>query len=217
MSLRKTEAVVLRRRSFRDTSLIFTLFTKDKGKIEALAKGIKKNISRGEGGMEVFSQVEIIYYEREPRTLRLLSHMYLLDSFRTLRNNLVKFVSASYLVELIDCLIHGEERNENIYYLILDSLHSLEGKQDIDRLIHFFEIKLIRLLGYGISSRAQRYAPGITSILQFLENADFNSLSRLKISRKDGFELKKIIQNYINALPEIKPLRSIDVLRKMNW
>ncbi len=149
--LKKTEAIILRSRHFRNTSLIFTFYTRGEGKIDGLAKGIKEDISRGEWGMEILSRVELIYYEKEPKTLRLLSHWYVLDSFKPLRTNLLKLAWASYLIELVDNLVHGEEKNENIYHLLLNSLRFMENGQDINGLIHFFELKLIKFLGYGLS------------------------------------------------------------------
>jgi DNA repair protein RecO (recombination protein O) len=130
LALTKTEAIILRQRHFGTTSLIFTLYTKDYGRIEALAKGIKKRISLGEGGMEVFSRAEIIYYERESHSLRLLSHWYQLNSFKPLRRSPLKLTYASYVIELVDRLIHGEEKNEDIYNLLLNTLHQMENELD---------------------------------------------------------------------------------------
>ena len=212
MALKKTEAIILRHRHFGNTSFIFTLYTKNYGKIETLAKGIKKGICRGEGSTEILSHIELIYYEKESQTLRLLSHLYLLNSFKSLRTNPLKFAYASYLIELIGSLIHGEEKNEKIYYLLLRSLHRMENEQDINRLIHFFEIKLIGLLGYGLSSVSN---PATQGIIRFLEKADFQTLSRLKISKQDEEQLKAILQNYLKALLGNRPLRTLHVIENL--
>ena len=212
MALKKTEAIILRQRDFGNTSLIFTFYTLDHGKIECLAKGIKKKISRGEGGMEIFSRVELIYYEKEARSLRLLSHSYILNSFKSLRASLLKLACASYFLELVNRLIHGEEKNEKIYYLLLNSLLYLEHAQDINKLIHFFEVKLIGLLGYGLSLVLN---PAVKGIIRFLEKADFEALSRLKISEKHENHLQAVLQNYIRTLLDEKPLNSSAVLKKM--
>ena len=222
MSLKKTEAIILRYRHFGNTSLIFTVYTKDYGKIEALAKGIKKNISRGEGGTEIFSLVELVYYERESKTLRLLNHSYLLNSFKSLRASLLKFTYASYFIELVHRLVHGEEKNEKIYYLLLNSLTRMENEQEINRLIRFFEVKLIGLLGYsrgpimGTVPEAEEKAipPGIVALLQFLETTDFQTLSRLKISKKDEEQLEILLRNYLRTLIGNEPLRTTNLFSK---
>jgi len=218
VSLKKTEAIILRYRHFGNTSLIFTVYTKDYGKIDALAKGIKKNISRGEGGTEIFSQVELVYYEKDLRTLRLLNHCYLLDSFKSLRTDLLKFTYASYFIELVDSLVHGEEKNEKIYYLLLNSLHQMENEQDINILVHFFEVKLIGLLGYShgpIIGGATKHQPRTVSLLQFFEKTDFQTLSRLKISKKDEDQLQIILRNYLRTLLGNGPLRTSAVIEKL--
>ena len=211
----------MRQRHFGNTSLIFTLYTKNYGKIETLAKGIKKGICRGEGSTEIFNHIELIYYEKESRTLRLLSHSYLLNSFKSLRTSPLKFAYASYLIELVGSLIHGEEKNEKIYYLLLNSLHLRENEQDINRLIHFFEIKLIGLLGYSLEpviankGDDQTISPRARSVLRFLEKADFQTLFRLKISKQDGGQLKPILQNYLKTLLGNKPFRTLNVIEKL--
>lgn len=225
MSLKKTEAIILRYRHFGNTSLIFTVYTKDYGKIELLAKGIKKNISRGEGGTEIFSLVELVYYEKESKTLRLLNHSYLLNSFKSLRASLLKFTYASYFIELVHSLVHGEEKNEKIYYLLLNSLTHMENEQEISRLIHFFEVKLIGLLGYsrgpiiGCRSLTKPAAlpPRILSLLQFLETTDFQTLSRLKISKKDEEQLEIILRNYLRTLLGNEPLRTTNLFSKADF
>lgn len=211
---KKTEGIILRSRHFRNTSLILTFYTKDRGKIEALAKGIKNRISKGEGGMEVFSQVEIIYYERG-HILRLLSHSYLLNSFRFLRMSPLKFTCATYLVELVDILVHGEEKNENIYNLLLNSLYFMKEEKDLDGFILFFEIKLINYLGYGLSSTSGFISPRILSLFQFLEKAELNTYSRLKMSRDDKRELQGILQNHIQGLLGNKTLRSRRIIEEI--
>lgn len=216
--IKKTEAIILRQRNFGNTSLIFTLYTKDFGKIDALAKGIKKTISRGEGGIETLSRIELIYYEREPKTLRLISQLYLLNSLKSIRASPLKFVYASYLIELADNLVHGEEKNEKIYNLLLNCLSIMENEQDIPRLVHFFELKLIKLLGYSLLSSnisSQALPPSSLSIIQFLENADFKTLPRLKLSKKDEKELATIIQNYIGIFSGTRQLRSPSVIKKL--
>jgi DNA repair protein RecO len=45
MSIHKTEAIVLSRRDFRETSLIANFFTRDYGRISGLLKGIRKEPS----------------------------------------------------------------------------------------------------------------------------------------------------------------------------
>lgn len=248
MALQKTEAIILRRRHFGDTSLIFTFYTRDHGKIEALAKGVKMRISRGEGGLEILSQVELIYYEKEARTLRLVNHCYPLDSFAVLRGDLIKFAYASYLVEMVDRLVHGEEKNENIYELLLAALKRLKTETEIKRLVHFVEIKLITFLGYGpyltncnqchkkdlgphplftpasggvicSSCHRKRKEEGIIihkiSLLQFLEKADFETLSRLKISEVDEKELKTVLRSYLQTLLGYKPLRTLKVISSL--
>lgn len=144
--IQKTEAIVLRCREFRETSLILTLFTKDFGKIQGLAKGIRVAQPKWGANFSLFSYNAIVFYEK--KNLHLITEAELLnsfaDNFSTLEENLV----ANYLTELIDLITPLEDKNSEILQLILNTLSLLREESDLERLVHIFEIKLLKISGF---------------------------------------------------------------------
>ena len=60
------KAIVLSRRDFRESDQIISLYTKEKGKLELLARGVKKITSKNSAHLEPFSLVDIdIAYGKE--------------------------------------------------------------------------------------------------------------------------------------------------------
>jgi DNA repair protein RecO (recombination protein O) len=144
--IQKTEVIVLRRMDFRETSVIFTLFSRDFGKIKGLAKGVRIPNSRWLSPATLFSQNAIVFYEK--KGLHLITEAELLDSFSNRWASLKKYSAAMYFMELLDLIMPLEDKNEEIYDMALDTLRLLEKESDIQRLVHIFEIKLLSLSGF---------------------------------------------------------------------
>ncbi|HVP37311.1 MAG TPA: DNA repair protein RecO [Terriglobales bacterium] len=149
MSLVKTEGIVLKSLKYGDSSLIFSFYTRDYGKVKVLAKGIKRTKSRilPPG---TFSLVEIVFYKKERTELHLLSSAEILKSFPGLSKSLNRFSWASAVSELLDQLIKGEESNQRIFNLSLKTLSGMEtaDETNLEKLFWSFALKLSTHLGY---------------------------------------------------------------------
>lgn len=143
--IQKTEAIVLKRQEFRETSLILTLFTKDFGKIKGLAKGVRVPYPKWGTNFGLFSHNAIVFYEK--KGLYLITEAELINSFREMLA-LNKNIVTSYLIELIDLIMPLEDKNERIFDLTLKTLHLLGKEKDLERIIYIFELKLLQLSGF---------------------------------------------------------------------
>src|SRR5690606_36846968 len=65
MALYKAEAVVLRSRSLGEADKIVTLFTYERGKVEAVARGVRRPRSRLLGVTQLFIHGRFLPYERK--------------------------------------------------------------------------------------------------------------------------------------------------------
>jgi DNA repair protein RecO (recombination protein O) len=144
--IQKTEAIVLRRREFRETSLILTLYTKDFGKIAGLAKGVRIARTRWSSSFPLLSHNTIVFYEK--KGLHLITEADLLNSFKDNYADLYRNAVANYLIELTDLVTPWEEKNTELFEMILQALALLNQEKDIKRLEHIFELRLLRLSGF---------------------------------------------------------------------
>jgi DNA repair protein RecO (recombination protein O) len=152
MSIHKTEAIVLRGRDLRETSLVLTFYTKDFGKLHGVIKGVRgPRAQHGGGSLEPFAHDEIVFYERKESDLFLISQCDLSEYFPSVRSSLERIAYAMYLVELLDTLTPLGDRNQDIFDLLLQSLRLLSGKASPRRVARIFEIRLLKLLGLAPS------------------------------------------------------------------
>ena len=52
-----TVALVLRAKDYKEADQLLTVYTKAKGKMTVLAKGVKKNSSKLRGGLQLFTEI----------------------------------------------------------------------------------------------------------------------------------------------------------------
>jgi DNA repair protein RecO (recombination protein O) len=153
MAIRTTEAIVLKTRPFRNSSLIVTAYTRDFGKIQGLAKGIKLRCDRKDTRhhcyLEPLTLDKIVYYEKSRSGLHLLTQSDLLNQFEQIRNSLAKLAAASFMLELVDKGTQLEDVNRGIFELLTGSLGRLcKSTGGLKEILLFFQTQFLRLSGF---------------------------------------------------------------------
>ncbi|MDE2028739.1 MAG: DNA repair protein RecO [Candidatus Omnitrophica bacterium] len=144
----KTEGIVLKSFDFRETSRIVTFFTRDYGKVKGVLKGIRKDPRKFASSVDRFSLNDIVYYQYRNSDIHLVSQCDMKDFFAGFRQDLDRMTAASYASELIDTLMPAEEKNDEIYNLVRAFLKTLQTTQDVGKLVHTFQIKILSLSGF---------------------------------------------------------------------
>jgi len=144
----KTEAIILKSADQNETGRLLTIYSERLGKINIQAKGVKKVESKLRPHIEPISYSQMILVEGKSSLI--LKDAILINQFLNIKNDLEKIKIAKELASLIDNALVGEERDEEIWKLILETFEDLNGtgsafaKASADK----FEKKLIQLLGY---------------------------------------------------------------------
>lgn len=142
----RTQAVILGHIEFGEADRILKLFTSEKGKITAIAKGVRKITSRKSGHLEPFAHVSL--FLAKGRDLDIITQAETIESHIELREDLQSIALASYAVELLDRFTIEEGQNIPIFRLIVNSLNRLESEADHHTVIHYYEIRLLDLVGF---------------------------------------------------------------------
>lgn len=148
MSIYKTEAIVLNKHDFRETSIIANFFTRDFGKLSGLLKGIRAQPLKFASTLEPFSYNEIIFYKKRNSSLQLVSACDIKDDFTAIRQSIFRVGVSSIITELIDTLMPIEEKNQEVFDLALACLKELKAGNNSDKIATIFKIKLLVLSGF---------------------------------------------------------------------
>jgi len=155
MATYKTEGVILKRLNYGEADRILTIYTKYRGKIRAIAKGVRKITSRKGGNLELFNHC--VLFLAEGRNLDIVTEAQVVHSFSRVSDDLEKTATAFYLVELIDQLTPDGQVNRQVFDLLVENLGELKSRrpacrqgraEELGAVIRSFEINLLKLLGF---------------------------------------------------------------------
>lgn len=139
---------VLRMLDYGESDLIVTFYSREYGKIKGIAKGARRSRKRFANTLELFSLSEIIFSRRDPTSLALIEESNIIDHLGNIRNVLENTLLASYMVELVDHFTIEGKVNPDIYGLLEGYLGRLDRGFEGGRLMHFFELDLLKIAGY---------------------------------------------------------------------
>ena len=144
----KTEVIILKSDDSNEVDRILTIYSEKLGKIKISAKGVKKVESKLRYSIEPISCVGMILVEG--KNFLILKDAIIIDQFLEIKKDPEKIKIARKLCELTDEAIMGEERDEDIWKLILLTLKGIEEERiSLKSVIPDFQKNLIKLLGYN--------------------------------------------------------------------
>lgn len=146
LSLYNAEAIVIRVRDFDEADKVLTLLSRREGKLSVVAKGARRPRNRFLGASQLFSHLDVACFRG--RSLDALSQAEIIETFRSLREDLVKLAIATYLCELTDALTQEKEPQELVFSLLLAALHLVEDGADPEPPLRAYELRLLSAVGY---------------------------------------------------------------------
>jgi DNA repair protein RecO (recombination protein O) len=141
-----SEGIVLARRNYGEADRILSLYTKDYGRVTLLAKGIRRPKSKKRGHLEIFSLVR--FGANTGHGIDLITEAEVKDDYKDIRSNLSRISLAYYFMEVIGKTTHEQEKNEDLFDLILSSLDTLRTTNKLKEQRNEFILKLLTLLGF---------------------------------------------------------------------
>lgn len=142
----RAEGVVLHHSDWGEADRLIRLFTRDQGKLRAIAKGARKIRSRKAGHLEPFTRVSLQL--ARGRDLFIITQAETVDAYLPLRDDLISVGYASYIIELVDRFTYEEGENIPLYNLLTATLERLTGELDREIVTRYFEIRLLDLAGF---------------------------------------------------------------------
>ena len=146
--LYRTEAIVIGRIDLGEADRVLTIFTPGRGKLRAVAKGVRRTESHLGGNLELYVRSNLLL--ARGRNLDIITQAETLDAYKGLREDLVTIETAFYLGELLDGLTPEELPHEAAYDLLRRMLEALAAGAPPDLLARYYEFRLLAMMGYRL-------------------------------------------------------------------
>lgn len=146
----RTSGFIIKKKDVSEADRIFTIFTKDFGKIKVSGKAIRKISSKLRGGIDMVSLSEIEFIQGKNH--KTLTDSVVLENFKGIKDNLVKLRIAYKIAEVLNNLIKGEEKDERIWELLNETFEKLNNQPLVvgywPLIYYYFLWNFFSILGY---------------------------------------------------------------------
>ena len=147
----KTEGIVLRSIRYGEADRILHVFTPDRGRLSAIAKGVRKAKSRFGGRLEPFFRIDLVLYEGKSDLLTVTS-VNTVQGYRRLREHGAALDVAARACDAVDRMFDPGDPHPGVYHLLANELALL----DADPATHAthanalaFRLKLLLAAGFS--------------------------------------------------------------------
>jgi DNA repair protein RecO (recombination protein O) len=147
MATYRDQGIVLRTYKLGETDRIVHLLTQGRGKVRAVAKGVRRPGSRFGGRLEPFGHVDLQLYEG--RSLDVVNQAELLAPHAAIRDDFARSACASVLVEITDAVAQEGERDNGLFLLLRAGLQALDARPDDPAVfVDAFLLRLASTVGF---------------------------------------------------------------------
>lgn len=142
----RVESIVLRHRDWGEADRLLVLYTRERGKLRAVAKGVRRLRSRKAGHLQPFTRVTLML--AAGRDLWIVTQAEAVDVYLPIREDLLLTGYAAYVVELLDRFTFEEGENRLLFQLLADTLKRIASEPEVETAVRYYELHLLDLLGF---------------------------------------------------------------------
>lgn len=147
MPLRRAQSIVLRSYKVGEADKLVVFFTLEYGKVRGMARAARRPKSRFGGSLEVGTEVELTFFEKESRELVSVDRCDIVRSRFSKLGDPVVASTLGYVTDLIDNFAPEREPNKRLYRLLRATVDALTGLPSPETRARYFEAWLLRLVG----------------------------------------------------------------------
>jgi DNA repair protein RecO (recombination protein O) len=140
-------ALVLRSVDVFETSSVLTLFTRELGKVSALAKGARRLKSPLQGGLDLLGVSDIVWLHKASEALDLVTEAAPVERFASFRRDLAALYAGYYVAELLTDLTDLHDPHPKLFDAAVVTLRHLGEPALRSRRVFRFELACLRELG----------------------------------------------------------------------
>lgn len=148
MGITKTEAILLHVHKQGETSKVVTALTPGFGKMSLMAKGARNTRSKYLGVLDTFNHISLVIYRKEGRGMQYISQADIINPFPALHSQLGKMSLAAIAAEIIDKNEPAEHPGPELFFLLKNTLESLEKEETgLRNILRSFQLKYVEHSG----------------------------------------------------------------------
>jgi len=185
--MRRSQGLIIKRKNKGEHDQLLTLYTKKYGKIDMVAKGVRKLKAKLSGHTGLFCLSDVGFVPGNHTNV--LTYAREIEQFSLVKKDVAKMSAARYIAQLVDEYTLYEERDEDMFHLAVGAFDYLNRKEfrslELKFFLRYFEFKFLSALGYE---------PEDKTIVRVFES------ERIMLSENDLDRLAEIFSKYFEGI-----------------
>lgn len=195
--IERANGVILRTRSFTETSLIVQWLTPTFGRLTTIAKGARRSKSPFRGKLDLFYEAEFSFTRSRRSELHTLGEVQLNVTHPALRQDLGRVQQASYCSALILQATEIETPLPEIFELFCGFLAAIQERVPQPRNIYAFELKILRELGLEPNLEETRMSEEARRLALRMTHGTWTEISELSATANAARELRQFLHGFL--------------------
>ena len=222
-----SDAIVLKRFPYGESSLICRCFVKEIGKTSFIVHGAHRKKSSKAAYFQPGNCINIIFYYKDNRNLQTISKTSYSKNWIHIQNDLKKIAYTMAVIELTDKCISENDEHKDLFIILLNVLEKIENEPSELNLIYwYYQYQLLEKLGFkpDFDQSELDFIPlpnpykstNAKMVFGCFENGEMGINKNISLLKND----RKIISNYLNTclgihFSELKNIKSLKVLNSL--
>lgn len=234
----KTQGIVISSIKYRDSDLIVKCYTKSKGSISFMVKGVLKS-KRGKFRSSMFqtlSLLEIEMFFKNKGQLEYFKEVHTTYPLNNLQSNVYKSTIAMFLAEILKSVIYEEEQNAALFDFIESSIIYLDQSESFANFHLSFLVKLSAFIGFSphlpendynrffnlnegyFEDEESAYSMSVenSSLLKLFIEKDLEQSQDIKMNKTQRLGLLKLLMSYYELhIDSFKTPKSFEIIESI--
>lgn len=143
----KVEGVIIKRRNIGEADRILTVFTKTQGKMQIVAKGVRRITSKRSPHIELLNHSLLTLYTG--KGLPFVTETQTIEYHALIKQDLFLIGAAFHICELVDSLCAQNQDQPFLFTVLLQTLSKITNGENVKETMHDFENTMLLQLGFS--------------------------------------------------------------------
>ena len=222
-----SDAIVLKRFPYGESSIICRCFVKEIGKTSFIVHGSHRKKSSKDAYFLPGNCINIIFYYKDNRNLQTISKTSFSKNWIHIQNDLKKIAYTMAVIELTDKCISENDEHKDLFIILLNVLEKIENElTELNLIYWYYQYQLLEKLGFkpDFDQSELDFIPlpnpykstNAKMVFGCFENGEMGINKNISLLKND----RKIISNYLNTclgihFSELKNIKSLKVLNSL--
>lgn len=224
--IQKSEAIVLSRFPYSESSIISKCFLKDFGKVSFIIHGAKNKKNFKSSYFQPGNFIEILFYNKSNRNMQTVAKTAFIKQWKSISKDLIKISYVMAIIELTEKCIKDYDANKELFDQLLESILIIDKKQDQLNLVFWnYQYQLLRILGFKPDFEQPELdmnllpnpfdGPNSKNIFTDFEKRSIDFNSKYKITNGDRSSISSYLNRCLGIHFEgVDKLKSFEVLKQ---